>query len=226
MCRKPGDLKTVPFSNGAAVADFDNDGDLDMVINNLDGTSDLYENDAESKNNYLRVKLHGPDGNRDGIGARVSLFYGGRLQQFFQQKTVRGYLSSNEPIIHFGIGSSNKVDSVVVVWPDQKSSTLKSVNGNQVVKADYKDAVSGKDYSTKYTPLFAEQTQQLLTTPFLHKENKVDEYKDQVLLPHEFSRSGPFIATGDVNADGQEDFFCRRSEGTSRRTLFPAKWQV
>src|SRR6185436_16584506 len=101
-------FKDSTFSNGAAVADFDNDGDLDIVINNLDGTSDLYENDAESKNNYLRVKLHGPDGNRDGIGARVSLFYEGRLQQFFQQKTVRGYLSSNEPIIHFGIGSSNK----------------------------------------------------------------------------------------------------------------------
>jgi len=206
-------FKDSTFSNGAAVADFDNDGDLDMVINNLDGTSDLYENDAESKNNYLRVKLLGPDGNRDGIGARVSLFYEGRLQQFFQQKTVRGYLSSNEPIIHFGIGSVNKVDSVVVVWPDQKTSTLRSVNGNQVVKADYKEAVSGLDYSMKYTPLFAEQTQQLLTSPFLHKENKVDEYKDQVLLPHEFSRSGPFIATGDVNADGTEDFFVGGAKG-------------
>ncbi|MEQ1796833.1 MAG: VCBS repeat-containing protein [Lacibacter sp.] len=200
-------FKDSTFSNGAAVADFDNDGDLDLVINNLDGVSDLYENIDQSKNNYLRLKLDGPDQNKDGIGAKVSLYYDGRLQQFFQQKTVRGYLSSNDPVVHFGVGKKDKIDSAVIVWPDGKSNTLQNLSANQVVKVNYKQALKNGSHQFSYDPLFTEATEQLLSIPFVHKENKYDEYIDQVLLPHEFSRSGPFIAKGDVNADGAEDFY-------------------
>ncbi|MBK5270124.1 MAG: CRTAC1 family protein, partial [Bacteroidia bacterium] len=174
-------FKDSTFSNGAAVADFDNDGDLDLVINNLDGESDLYENVTNSKNNYLRIKLEGHPKNADGIGAKVSLYNGGKLEQYFQQKTVRGYLSSNDPIVHFGLGKEQQVDSVVVVWPDGKLNTIKAVKPNQVLKVDYKEALPGVDHSRHYAPLFAEATQQLLTTPFVHKEDKYDEYTDQVL---------------------------------------------
>ncbi len=194
------------FSNGAAVADFDNDGDLDIVINNLDEISELYENVTNSKNNYLKIKLEGPDKNRDGIGAKISLYYDGKMQQFFQQKTVRGYLSSNDPVVHFGIAKKEKIDSAVVVWPDGRSNTIQSVSANQVLKVNYKESVEGFDYFPRYSPLFAEATN-LITVPFIHKENKYDEYADQILLPHEFARSGPFIATGDVNGDGKDDFF-------------------
>lgn len=200
-------FKDSTFSNGAAVADFDNDGDLDLVINNLDGVSDLYENITNAKNNYLRLKLEGPVQNRDGIGAKISLYYDGKLQQFFQQKTVRGYLSSNDPVVHFGVGQVAKIDSAVIVWPDGKSNTLTSLAANQVVKVNYQQAVKTGMNRYVYDPLFVEATNQLLAAPFLHKENKYDEYVDQVLLPHEFSRSGPFIATGDVNGDGTDDFF-------------------
>ncbi len=195
------------FSNGAAVADFDNDGDLDLVINNLDEEASLYENVTNKKNNFLRIKLEGPEKNFDGIGAKISLYYDGKMQQSFQQKTVRGYLSSNEPAVHFGLGKKEKVDSIIIGWPDGKENILQNISANQVVKANYKEAVPGISRNPDYQTSFAEATEQILSQPFLHKENVIDEYKDQVLLPHEFSRSGPFIATGDVNGDGEEDFY-------------------
>jgi hypothetical protein len=195
------------FSNGAAVADFDNDGDLDLVINNLDQEALLYENVNSAKNNYLELKLEGPDKNRDGIGAKINLYYDGKMQQFFEQKTVRGYLSSNDPVVHFGLGKTPKVDSIVVSWLDGKENVLRNVTANKEIKVNYKEAVKGIDRNPHYEPAFAEATNQLLSTPFVHTENKYDEYKDQVLLPHEFSRDGPFIASGDVNGDGTEDFY-------------------
>ncbi|GAB2808085.1 FG-GAP-like repeat-containing protein [Ferruginibacter profundus] len=200
-------FKDSTFSNGAAVADFDNDGKVDLVINNLDGEADVYKNISTAKNNYLRMKLEGPQKNADGIGAKISLYYDGKQQQFFQQKTVRGYLSCNEPTIHFGLGTKDKIDSAVIVWPDGKANTLKNITANQVVKVNYKEAVPGTDHNARYTALFAEATDQLLPVPFVHRENKYDEYADQVLLPHEFSRDGPFVATGDVNGDGAEDLY-------------------
>lgn len=203
---EPWGFKDSTFSNGAAVADFDNDGDLDLVINNLDGASDLYENLTDKKNNYLRIKLQGPQKNPDGIGAKISLYHDGKLQQFFQQKIVRGYLSSNEPVVHFGLGNTGAVDSVVVTWPGGKTNVVANVKPNQVLNVAFKDA-TGQYRQPVYQPLFAEASGKLLSSPFVHKENKYDEYKDQVLLPHEFSKSGPFIATGDVNADGEADFF-------------------
>ena len=200
-------FKDSTFSNGAAVADLDNDGDLDLVINNLDGESDLYENLTGSKNNYLRLKLEGPVKNPDGIGAKVSVYYAGKLQQFFEQKLVRGYLSSNEPIIHFGLGKTSGIDSVVVVWQDGKANSIANIGINQVSKIKYSEAVASGDQRPGYAPLFGRVTQQILSTAFIHREGKYDEYADQVLLPHEFARSGPFIATGDVNLDGADDFY-------------------
>ncbi len=194
------------FSNGAAVADFDNDGDLDLVINNLDEEASLFENSTNKKNNYIKIKLAGPEKNSDGIGAKISLYYDGKMQQAFQQKTVRGYLSSNEAAVHFGLGKTTAIDSVIVVWPDGKENKLTSLSANKEEKVDYKNATAGYHHPV-YNTSFAEATGQFLSEPFLHKENKYDEYTDQVLLPHEFSRSGPFIATGDVNGDGEEDFY-------------------
>jgi hypothetical protein len=128
-------------------------------------------------------------------------------KQFFEQKTVRGYLSSNDPVVHFGLGKTANVDSIVVKWLDGKVNVLKNITANQVLKASHKEAVNGINENSHYQPAFAETTSQILSTPFIHAENKYDEYVDQVLLPHEFSRDGPFIAKGDVNGDGNEDFY-------------------
>ncbi len=200
-------FKDSTFSNGAAVADFDNDGKLDLVINNLDGVADLYRNVTDLKNNYLRFKLTGPEKNHEGLGAKISLYYDGKMQQFFQQKTVRGYLSCNEPTVHFGLGQKAKIDSAVIVWPDGRSNTIQNITANQVIAVNYQQAVKGIDHTPHYSPLFAEATDLLLSTPFIHKENVYNEYLDQILLPHEFSRDGPFVATGDVNGDGKDDFY-------------------
>jgi hypothetical protein len=199
-------FKDSTFSNGAAVADFNNDGKLDLVINNLDGEADIYKNISASNNNYLRLKLEGPQKNPDGMGTKISLYYDGKMQQFFQQKTVRGYLSCNEPAVHFGVGKKDKIDSAIILWPDGKENIIKNIAANQLVKINYKEAISGLYHAPAYTPLFTE-ADQLLSIPFVHKENKLNEYTDQVLLPHEFSRDGPFVATADVNGDGMEDFY-------------------
>ena len=194
------------FSNGAAIADFDNDGDMDLVINNLDEEALLYENTTDKKNNFIQLKLEGPEKNRDGIGAKVSLYYDGKMQQYFEQKTVRGYLSSNDPRIHFGVGKTPKIDSIVITWLDRKENVLRNVIPNQEIKVNYKESVPGIDRTPYYNVLFAEAAN-ILSQPFKHRENVHDEYKDQVLLPHMLTKTGPFIATGDVNKDGTEDFY-------------------
>ncbi|MEP6728467.1 MAG: CRTAC1 family protein [Bacteroidota bacterium] len=200
------------FSNGAAIADFDNDGDMDLVINNLDQEALLYENTTDKKNNFIELKLEGPVTNRDGIGAKISLYYGGKMQQYFEQKTVRGYLSSNDPRVHFGLGKTPVIDSMVITWLDKKETVLRNVKSNQEIKVLYHSAVPAINRNPVYSPLFVGAAN-ILSQPFKHKENNYDEYKDQVLLPHSFSRTGPFMATGDVNKDGAEDFYIGGAAG-------------
>jgi enediyne biosynthesis protein E4 len=131
------------FSNGAAIGDLDNDGDVDMVINNLDEEAFIYENTSAERNNYLKMKLVGPAGNADGIGAKVTAYYEGKIQ-YFENKTVRGYLSSNDPIVHFGLGKISTIDSVRVVWSDGKENVLRSIKSNQMIKVSYTESKTPK----------------------------------------------------------------------------------
>lgn len=200
------------FSNGAGVGDLDNDGDLELVINNLDDEAFIYENTSSERNHYLKVKLNGPKGNADGIGAKVTLYTNGQIQ-YFENKTVRGYLSSNDPVVHFGLGKTDKVDSVSVRWSDGKENLLSDVKINQMLAVKYDQAVKPSVKRAGDPVLFAESTSDVLAVPFIHKENNVNEYKDQVLLPHMFSRSGPFISTGDADNDGTTDMYVGGAAG-------------
>lgn len=194
------------FSNGAAIADFDNDGDLDVVINNIENEAFLYENTTNASANFLKVQLEGTSQNPVGLNAKVWLHYEGELQ-YFENKTVRGYLSTCEPTVHFGLGKIENIDSLKVEWSDGKVTSLTNIKSNQTIKVSYKEATESRGMQSKPNPLFTEVTEELFSFPFQHNENKFDEYEEQVLLPHEFAKSGPFVAVTDVNGDGEDDFY-------------------
>lgn len=201
------------FSNGAAVGDLDNDGDMDLVINRLDEEALIYENTSPLNNHYLRLKLNGPPGNAHGIGAKITLYYKGEQMQYFENKTVRGYLSSNEPVVHFGLGKVQMVDSVVVKWNDGVTNVLSRVDVNRLLFVNHAEATRRNAVAHSENKLFSESGPDMLDPEYRHMENDVNEYSDQVLLPHMFSRSGPFIATQDVNHDGLDDFYVGGASG-------------
>lgn len=203
------------FSNGAAYADLDNDGDLDLVINNLEEEAFLYENNSAPKG-YLRIKLAGPAGNQYGIGAKIELTQE-KGQQFQQLKTVRGYLSSVEPVAHFGLGDLGVINSVRVTWPDGKESIIEQPTANQELTITYAGAQTVTKGQTTAPSLLVETTNQRFASPFLHEENVFNDYGSQVLLPHAHSKSGPTVAVADINGDGLEDFYiggAKRIAGT------------
>jgi hypothetical protein len=142
------------FSNGAAYADLDNDGDLDMLINNINDEAFVYENttrdDKKSNNNYLSIQLVGDSLNRNGIGTWVELFYG-HNQQVYEQSPYRGYLSSVQVNPHFGLGNVLKIDSLVIKWPTGKRQVLKNVAADQTISVDIKNA---KDSFSWQQPVF------------------------------------------------------------------------
>ena len=193
-------------SAGAAYADFDNDGDLDLVINNCNNYASLYKNNSDKvkKNNFLKVKLQGAPGNEQAIGAKVTLYCDGN--KYYQEKMpVRGFQSSVDPILNFGIGQKTVVDSLVVIWPNDKMQTLKNVKADQTISINIKDAAAIWVYdsvasSRKY---FIEQP----IIDFTHKENQFNDFTIQSLLLNYLSRQGPCMAKADVNKDGREDLF-------------------
>ena len=209
-------LNTSPaYSNGAAFADLDNDGDLDYIVSNIDDEVYLYENTTysgrikESDPHYLRLKLNGKFGGGE-LGTKITLFYNNDSIQYCDYSIYRGYLSTMENFVHFGLGSYSKVSKLEIVWPDGKKQVLQNIKANQVLEVNYDDAKEQKpptksekvDYGQKY---FSEISSDLGIS-FLHKEFDQIDYYIQRTLPHKFSQDGPGIAVGDINGDGLEDF--------------------
>jgi hypothetical protein len=199
------------ISNGAAYADFDNDGDLDIITNNINGDAFIMRNDIEDpsdtskKDNYLTVKLNGDSLNKDGIGTVVYAYSKG-VKQMLEQNPVRGYLSSVDNRLHFGFGNSYP-DSLKIIWPDHKMQVINHPAGNRIVQVNYKDASADYQEAIPITGSFFEEVAQKIKIDFQHKETPFWDYGFQTLIPQKYSQEGPFISTGDINGDGLQDFF-------------------
>ncbi len=195
------DKKT--FSSGAAYGDLDNDGDLDIVINNVNEVAHVLKNN--SKNNFLRIALKS-NKNKPVIGAKATIYYGGK-SQYSEITSARGMFSASEPYLHFGLGKVKTIDSVIVIWPNLKESKLINPSINQTLKLTNDKVEEIEKPSTENShPIFTDQTE-LSTIKFNHKENNFDDYLYQVLLPHKMSEFGPALSVSDVNNDGFEDVF-------------------
>ena len=222
MYRNNGDLtftdqsanwgfSTHAYANGAAYADLDNDGDLDLVTNNIDEPASIFRNrkneiKEDTKSNYLRIGFVGPSLNSEGLGAKVYIRSKGNMQyQYFTP--FRGFLSSMEPYLHFGLGGTAMVDTLEVIWPDGNIQVVKNVKINQLLIVKYAESrPQVKKIKDNASLLFTEVLEES-GIKFSHIENDFVDFKIQPLLPHMHSRNGPGIAVSDVNGDGLEDFF-------------------
>ncbi|MGC1240567.1 MAG: VCBS repeat-containing protein [Chryseosolibacter sp.] len=205
-------------STGATYADLDNDGDLDLVINNVNEKASILRNDSPADaHGWLQVELLGEDSNRFGIGAKIIVYAGGK-QLYHEQILSRGWQSSVSPLIHIGIGLVPSVDSVLIIWPDKRAQTLHSLSKNKRIKLFQKDAEGVWDYSVnRHTavPLLRRET-----LPFKHRENDFNAFNTEKLIPHMISTQGPGLSTGDLNGDGYEDFFIGGAAGQPGQVFF------
>ena len=202
------------FTNGVAYGDLDADGDLDLVLNNLDAKAIIYENQAtQSQNsNYLQIELEGDASNPFAFGSKIVIHYENE-EQWQEIMPSRGFQSSVEPLVHFGLGNIETIQSLEVYWPDGKRSILNEVKTNQRLKLSHAAANLVQDNrNDTQTKVFTNLTEQLGIT-HQHKENEFDDFKRQVLLPHKMSEFGPCIAVADVNGDALEDFYVGASVG-------------
>jgi enediyne biosynthesis protein E4 len=215
---KESGMDVSTFSNGAVYADFDNDGDLDVVINNINDLAHVYRNNTneqENKPNYLRIELLGTKSNPYGIGAKVEMF-ADTLREYAEQNIVRGYLSTSERFLHFGLGQKNKIDSVRVIWPDGRFEVIKNPKTNQVLKIKHNPRQP--NYVTpKAKPAIFEEVAAEHDLVYKHIEANFVDFNVQKTIPHQYSQSGPSIAVGDIDGNGLEDFYLGGSskvEGT------------
>lgn len=203
------------FSNGAAFADFDNDGDQDYIINNINDSAFVFQNrQAElnpETNNYLRVRFNGKRKNTNGLGAVVEIEYGDGKTQYYEHTTYRGYLSSVEPIGHFGLGGSTTVDQLKVTWPDGTVEVLRDINANQVLTLDASNAGDPQNNNISEVPDPAETLVQEVTGKaginYTHQELDFNDFNVQPLLPHKLSQYGPGLSVGDADGDGLDDIY-------------------
>jgi hypothetical protein len=193
-------------STGAVYTDLDNDGDLDLVTNNINEYAYVFENRSAdmSENNYLQIDLKGTGKNTFGIGAKVTLYAGGE-KQYLEQMPMRGYLSSVSPTLHFGLGRQATVDSLQVIWPDGKKQILKNIQTNMRLSLHQEDAAQVHDATPADAPVFEEVPSPI---EFEHRmAGDVDDFRRQPLMVNPKSFLGPALAKADVNGDSLVDMF-------------------
>ncbi len=194
------------FSNGAAYADLDNDGDLDLVVNNQNEDASIYRNGVRDQfpdRNYITIKLNGIGKNTRGIGSKVYV-YASAQAQYVEQIPTRGYQSSVSPVLHFGLGNNAAIDSIKVYWLNGTTSTLFNVKANQRIEINQASAERVARVEKKEVPFFTEVTSPV---QYRHAEYGLNDFKRQPLMNTMPSVCGPVMATADVNGDGLTDIF-------------------
>lgn len=214
------------FSYGAAYGDLTNDGRLDLVVNNIDGTASIYKNvkPRADSSHYLEITLQGTSPNRRGIGSTLILTAGGQRQYLYHSPT-RGYMSTVDDREHFGVGRAQRVDSLEVIWPDGRYQVLTALDVDRIVTVKQGDA-TGKRLPSRPAPManhLFQPTDAQRALPYRHKTGNLVDYDVQPLLPYQLSSQGPPIAVADVNGDGLDDVFIGGAAGVPGKLFIQQK---
>jgi enediyne biosynthesis protein E4 len=199
------------LSNGAAYVDLDNDGDLDLVVNNINKEAFVFINNTNQKSHpvqshFLKLLLKGNDNNKHGFGTKICLYVNGKMQMQ-EQSPVRGYYSSVDQDIIFGLGASAKVDSLIATWPDGKETILKNIFADTTLTLSQSTASMINNITENVTSYFFTDITSASGIQYKHTEYEFNDFANQRLLPQKYSQLGPFITSGDINGDGSIDFF-------------------
>lgn len=198
------------FSQGAAYGDLDNDGDLDLVVNNMNALASVYENKAGDHGNFVRFKLES-DKHKPMQGSSIKITTENGVQ-YAQLGTVKGFISSSEEIIHFGLGDNNTIDKAEITWPNNEITVLTNINSNVLHKISFEESERSIQKTQSSNSIVA-LTEGVIN--HLHRENDFDDYASQNLLPYKLSEQGPFMSKKDVDNDGDEDLYIGGSAGHS-----------
>ncbi|TLU91595.1 VCBS repeat-containing protein [Dyadobacter sediminis] len=213
-----GDISS---SGGAAYSDLDNDGDLDLIVNNINKPAFIYQNDGDKllNNNFLKIKLNGAGNNTLGLGSKITIYQKGK-KQYLEQMPTRGYQSSVSPVLHFGLGKESAIDSLIIVWLGGKQQKITAPKINQLLTLSESEAKSVKSIINTSEPVFTP-----VQSPVAYKNPgiRTNDFKRQPLMINPISFSGPCLVKGDVNGDGLEDVFAGGGSGEAGKLYLQQK---